>query len=262
MQSTYLSSRFCLYCKARETPEGAATRILRCGRCKSALYCSVECQAKHWQWHRSFCALTADTKDVLGSRIGVEAKEATLFADVQPFIESVQTDICICMHSILKAFTNRTLTSSHFVFLRFLPANAETSSDPRQLFQLVSGELVLRSEMIEFLKREHVGEAEELALDASPAALDEKMGPPSWPTGRERVPLVCKFSAHKDVCCPKYSVVVPTDLHPLLKRGAPVGDDEEHWVAALKGVLAGSPLAWSKDGYLSLGSLYQRAARR
>ena len=34
---------------------GAFAQVKRCGRCRSACYCSVECQRKHWKQHKPVC---------------------------------------------------------------------------------------------------------------------------------------------------------------------------------------------------------------
>ena len=40
----------CTYCLARGAQK-------RCGRCKAAAYCSVQCQRKDWPCHKTYCAL-------------------------------------------------------------------------------------------------------------------------------------------------------------------------------------------------------------
>jgi len=43
------SKNNCLYCL--EEVEG----LLRCSKCRTALYCNRKCQEKHWPVHRNIC---------------------------------------------------------------------------------------------------------------------------------------------------------------------------------------------------------------
>jgi hypothetical protein len=40
----------CLFCRSHHG------RLMRCSRCKVALYCSPECQKSHWPLHKKICA--------------------------------------------------------------------------------------------------------------------------------------------------------------------------------------------------------------
>ncbi|KAL6060108.1 putative Ankyrin repeat and MYND domain-containing protein 1 [Balamuthia mandrillaris] len=44
----------CGLCGADSKPDG--TSLLKCGRCKSMLYCSKSCQVAHWPTHKTRCA--------------------------------------------------------------------------------------------------------------------------------------------------------------------------------------------------------------
>ncbi|KAJ5246177.1 MYND domain protein [Penicillium chermesinum] len=48
--------RLCNTCKK---PEDPAAPLKRCGKCKSAWYCTRECQTKNWKTHKKLCAQTA-----------------------------------------------------------------------------------------------------------------------------------------------------------------------------------------------------------
>ena len=47
----------CLHCL--EEVQGSS----RCSRCETALYCSRECQVKHWPVHKNSCRNSNDTDD-------------------------------------------------------------------------------------------------------------------------------------------------------------------------------------------------------
>ena len=53
----------CCQCK-KQFPIG---RLKNCGRCKNALYCSVECQKAAWQTHKQSCVLSSSAADVGGA---------------------------------------------------------------------------------------------------------------------------------------------------------------------------------------------------
>ena len=40
----------CLFCD-----ESPAIKIMSCGKCKKATYCSVGCQKSHWKVHKTSC---------------------------------------------------------------------------------------------------------------------------------------------------------------------------------------------------------------
>lgn len=42
-------------CNTCGREEGNGPALLRCTRCKVALYCSVSCQKKHWKEHKKYC---------------------------------------------------------------------------------------------------------------------------------------------------------------------------------------------------------------
>lgn len=42
----------CANCGVRAAGE---KRLMKCGRCREAHYCSKECQTKHWNIHRKMC---------------------------------------------------------------------------------------------------------------------------------------------------------------------------------------------------------------
>jgi len=52
------NKRICLFCLQ------SVTGSLRCGRCRSALYCSKECQSQHWKVHRNNCS-DANNEDTI-----------------------------------------------------------------------------------------------------------------------------------------------------------------------------------------------------
>ena len=45
----------CSGCGAAKRPDGKP--LLRCGKCKTAQYCSKECQVNMWPTHKAECAL-------------------------------------------------------------------------------------------------------------------------------------------------------------------------------------------------------------
>jgi parallel beta-helix repeat protein len=49
----------CAQCAMFETPE---QKYKRCGKCKAVMYCSVECQKKHWSSHKHDCISYTKTK--------------------------------------------------------------------------------------------------------------------------------------------------------------------------------------------------------
>lgn len=53
--SDLLLNRVCLYCAARE----ATAKFKKCAGCKIAIYCSVQCQKRHWGVHRWQCTVAA-----------------------------------------------------------------------------------------------------------------------------------------------------------------------------------------------------------
>ena len=53
--------RHCWQCTRAE--EFGTAKLLKCGDCKKALYCSVECQIEHWYHHKIFCKKFVELKD-------------------------------------------------------------------------------------------------------------------------------------------------------------------------------------------------------
>jgi len=51
------SNRSCLHCLKKV--EGSS----RCSKCRTALYCSRECQLKHWPVHKNVCQNSNNTED-------------------------------------------------------------------------------------------------------------------------------------------------------------------------------------------------------
>ena len=51
------SNRNCLYCLQKV--EGCS----RCSKCRTALYCSRECQLKHWPVHKNSCINSNNTEN-------------------------------------------------------------------------------------------------------------------------------------------------------------------------------------------------------
>jgi hypothetical protein len=50
---TPLSLEVCAFCE--ESPERAALKLNRCGRCRQVSYCSKGCQTAHWKGHKAQC---------------------------------------------------------------------------------------------------------------------------------------------------------------------------------------------------------------
>ena len=51
------SNRNCLYCLQKV--EGSS----RCSKCRTALYCNRDCQAKHWPVHKNICIDSNNAED-------------------------------------------------------------------------------------------------------------------------------------------------------------------------------------------------------
>ncbi|KAF1808292.1 hypothetical protein P152DRAFT_477436 [Eremomyces bilateralis CBS 781.70] len=51
----------CGGCGAQTMPRGGP--LMKCGACKKRKYCGVECQKKHWHWHKQLCG--KELKDTL-----------------------------------------------------------------------------------------------------------------------------------------------------------------------------------------------------
>ena len=56
-----MNSHHCHQCT--RTEEFGTVRLLKCGHCKKAWYCSVECQKEHWSKHKIFCKKYVDLKN-------------------------------------------------------------------------------------------------------------------------------------------------------------------------------------------------------
>ena len=56
-----MNSRCCHQCA--RTEEFGTVRLMKCGHCKKARYCSVGCQKEHWGKHKIFCKKYVDLKN-------------------------------------------------------------------------------------------------------------------------------------------------------------------------------------------------------
>ena len=52
------TTRECCYCSA------AGYKYKKCGKCRLAFYCSLECQTKHWSTHKTTCGTGPDVADM------------------------------------------------------------------------------------------------------------------------------------------------------------------------------------------------------
>lgn len=57
-------SRYCAAC-FKQAPEGGASSLLRCSKCRWARYCSRGCQTRDWALHKRECACLADAASPL-----------------------------------------------------------------------------------------------------------------------------------------------------------------------------------------------------
>ena len=68
----------CEHCGATAPKSPGAAKLLRCGRCKSAFFCSVECQRVAWKTHKSVCRPVES--DASAPRTDVSAPRTTAAA--------------------------------------------------------------------------------------------------------------------------------------------------------------------------------------
>ena len=61
------SDRNCLYCLQKV--EGSS----RCSKCRTALYCNRDCQAKHWPVHKNIC-IDSNNTDNSNEKLDMKAK--------------------------------------------------------------------------------------------------------------------------------------------------------------------------------------------
>ena len=57
------SIKDCVFCGAREGSIPGVILHKICSKCKMTYYCSVECQKKHWNFHKKYC-LTPEERRV------------------------------------------------------------------------------------------------------------------------------------------------------------------------------------------------------
>lgn len=52
--------RACQKCGKEESKDGP--ELMRCARCRNAMYCGVECQKADWKSHKGYCSKVASKK--------------------------------------------------------------------------------------------------------------------------------------------------------------------------------------------------------
>ena len=65
-----------LLCAVGDTCEvcGARSTIHRCSKCRTARYCSVDCQASHWEDHKDYCQVLVRRRE-LGVALYVASRD-------------------------------------------------------------------------------------------------------------------------------------------------------------------------------------------
>lgn len=80
IDETELRLRWCSRPDCNKREEKAA-QFKRCGRCRLACYCSVECQHQHWSTHKSGCLSASlprtETDKTAGKKISKKARKKT-----------------------------------------------------------------------------------------------------------------------------------------------------------------------------------------
>ncbi|KAF9466837.1 hypothetical protein BDZ94DRAFT_1212419 [Collybia nuda] len=138
----------CIKCGRAELPGQA---LQRCGKCRTAPYCSVECQKADWKLHKVVCVRYVMDKSMnyTGVYFGEKAPKAKkeirrtrgdILQDLTTFANAHNGDtLTVSAWNLLELTRDISRARSHFLALTL---RRTESSNPRTLYSLVQAEVI------------------------------------------------------------------------------------------------------------------------
>ncbi|ORY77593.1 hypothetical protein BCR35DRAFT_332520 [Leucosporidium creatinivorum] len=156
-RSSSLKIRFCFKCGVLEDDgKGSTRKLMACGRCRGAWYCSKECQAEDWKGqHKGMCKAITQHVDswptVFWSKPSdkVVRKKSELLGLFSPYVSSLERELSFFARFPFQIDSAQPLHKTHFLVLEFEPSENPTAlpGGLRQCLRLVVHRLLTSTEL-------------------------------------------------------------------------------------------------------------------